>query len=138
MLRLKSDLPSLNLNKTGDGYELSIYRDSLPSLDDLKVATHRLSIAFPKMSKEFFVLLTEFVSKEKFTAERLKDAVNHVIANFQYKELNISDIIQFDRRVKLYNYSDVCDLVTRGKATFEDFEIIEVNGEKFRIKKTDK
>ena len=122
---------------TSDGYAISIYEDRKPTSEDLKVASSRLWIAFPKMKKEFFVLLSEFVLKENFTAKRLEDAVNHVIANFQYKELNVSDIIKFDKKVKLYTYNEVCLLVTQNKASFENFEIKKVDGKTFRVKKTE-
>jgi len=89
------------------------------------------------MRKEFFVLLTEFIIKEGFTKERLSDAVNNVIATFKYKEINISDIISYDKRVKLYTYSEVTSLVTQGKASFGDFEIRKVDGKKYRVLKSD-
>lgn len=100
---------------------------------------NRLKAAFPKMSdnKEFFNLLSERVVANGFSNERLKDAVNHVLDNFQYKELVISDIIKFDRRVKLYTYGEVVNMVTKGNATWVDFEIRKINGNHFRIKKTD-
>ena len=81
--------------------------------------------------------MNEFILKEKFTQKRLEDAVNHVIANFQYKELNIFDIIKFDRRIKLYTYNEVCELVTTNKARFEDFEIRKIENQTFRVRKTD-
>lgn len=89
------------------------------------------------MTKEFFVLLTEFLITENFTKQRLKDAVNYVIKNFPYKELNISDIIRYDRKVKLYTHSEASALVTQGKASFNDFEIREVNGRNYRVLKSD-
>jgi len=89
------------------------------------------------MTKEFFVLLTEFLITENFTKQRLKDAVNYVIKNFPYKELNISDIIRYDRKVKLYTHSEASALVTQGKASFEDFEKREIDGKIFRILKSD-
>jgi hypothetical protein len=135
-LSLASHLPP-QVKKTNNGLELSLYVGEKPTANDFKVAANRLSIAFPKMTKEFFLLLTEFVSNEGFTASRLKDAVTHVLANFQYKELNISDIVKFDRRAKLYTYDEVCTLVTQYKARFSDFEIRKINGETFRVKKTD-
>lgn len=116
---------------------VSLYRDNEASPRDIAISMKRLELAFPKMEKGFFDLLAERVIANGFTASRLKDAVNHVLDNFQYKELNISDIIRFDRRVKLYTYSEVCQLVTSGKAVWEDFEKREINGTVFRIKKTD-
>lgn len=125
------------MRRTDSGLEISLYSDEVPTPDDYKIATQRLSIAFPKMTKEFFLLLTEFVARENFTARRLTDAVNHVIMNFQYKELNISDVIKFDRRAKLYTYNEACKLITRGEADWSDFEMREINGKVFRVKKTD-
>lgn len=95
------------LVKIDDGFEISTYVDKYPNEIQLQQAVGKLMIAFPKMSKEFFILLSEYLLKEKFTEERLKDAVDNVICKFQYKELNISDIISFDKRVKLYTYNDV-------------------------------
>lgn len=116
---------------------VSLYRDAEPSPTEIAVSMKRLQVAFPKMDPAFFNLLSERIMGNGFTAERLKDAVNHVLDNFPYKELNISDIIRFDRRVKLYTYSDVCQMVTSGKAVWEDFEKREINGTVFRIKKSD-
>ena len=115
----ESHFPKL-IKTDNEKFELSLYADGFPTKEDLITASNRLSIAFPKMPKEFFVLLTEFVIKHKFTAKRLSDSVNHVIANFQYKELNISDIIKFDRRVKLYSWEDVYKI--KGQIPHPDFE----------------
>jgi len=65
------------------------------------------------------------------------DAINHLIDNFQYKEMNISDIVGFDRKRKLYTYSDVCNLVTKGLASFEDFEVYRVGNDVFRVKRNE-
>lgn len=89
------------------------------------------------MSDQFFNLLSERIIANDFTENRLIDAINHVIDNFAYKELNISDVIRFDRKIKLYTYPEVSDLVTAGKASFSDFEIREINGKTFRVKKSD-
>jgi len=133
---LKSESLSQRLKKTDEGeFALSLYEDGFPSKKDFETASNRLSIAFPKMKGEFFILLTEFVVKEKFTAKRLSDAVNHVIANFQYKELNISDIIRFDKRVKLYTRNEVYQVA--GQFPIPDFEQIEVDGKRFWYKIAD-
>lgn len=116
---------------------VSLYRDNEASPRDIAISMKRLELAFPKMERGFFDLLAERIIANGFTVSRLKDAVNHVLDNFQYKELNISDIIRFDRRVKLYTYSEVCQLVTSGKAVWEDFEKRMINGTVFRIKKAD-
>ena len=124
--------------KSNDGVLMvSLYQDNEASHTEIAISMKRLQTAFPKMDNAFFNLLAERVLDNGFTTERLKDAVNHVLDNFQYKELNISDIIRFDRRAKLYTYKEASELVSSGKATFEDFEKREINGTVYRIKKTD-
>lgn len=100
---------------------------------------NRLKAAFHKMASnnDFFDLLSERVVANGFSNERLKDAINQILDNFQYKELVISDIIKYDRKIKLYTYSEVVNMVTKGLATWPDFEIKEINGNHFRVKKAD-
>jgi hypothetical protein len=100
------------------------------------VAIKRLSVAFPQMRKEFWDLLAERISANGFSSERLKRAVENVLDNFQYRQLNISDIIRYDRRVKLYTGSEFMDAQIRGIHCSE-FEKREVNGETYRVRKID-
>ena len=134
---LQKASPAPILKSSNGEMAVSLYRDAEPSPAEIAVSMKRLQVAFPKMEPAFFNLLAERIMGNGFTAERLKDAVNHMLDNFQYKELNISDIIRFDRRAKLYTYIEVCQLVTSGKAVWEDFEKREINGTVFRIKKAD-
>ena len=100
------------LKKTQCSNEVSLYRGSL---SDRGVAKNmrKLQSAFPKQNKEFFNVLAERLIANGFTDERLTDAVNNVIDNFQYKELNIADIVSFDKKIKLYTYSEACRMVTK-------------------------
>jgi hypothetical protein len=95
--------------------------------------------AFPKMGDDFFRLLYKRIGDNEFSARRVGDAVNHVIDNFRYKELNVADIISFDKRVKLYNYHEKCTEVGKG-ANWDDFEPIRVPGrdKPYFIKTVDK
>lgn len=129
----------VRISKDSNGTsEISLYSGPLEPNIVLQ-SMNRLKAAFPKMSdnKEFFNLLSERVVANGFSNERLKDAVNQVLDNFQYKELVISDIIKYDRKIKLYTYSEVVSMVTKGLATWLDFEIREINGNHFRVKKAD-
>lgn len=123
-------------SETGEK-SISVYSDKRASLESIGRSMVRLECAFPKMSDAFFSLLTERIYANKFTEKRLKDAINHLIDNFGYKELNVADIIRFDRKAKLHSYNEVCRMVSKGEAAFSDFEIREINGECYRIKKTD-
>lgn len=123
--------------KSNNGeYSISIYSGPLEPAN-LAQNMNRLKASFPKMSNEFFNVLAERIVANGFSNERLKAAVNHILDNFQYKELTVSDIIRFDKRVKLYTYNEVCMMVTKNQASFDDFVVKEINGEYFRIKKTE-
>ncbi len=114
---------------------MSLYEGSL---SDMGVAKNmrKLQSAFPKQGKEFFNVLAERLIANGFTDERFADAVNHVIDTFQYKELNISDIVKFDKKVKLYNYSEACTLVTRDGYEFgRDLKRTEMDGRVYWILK---
>lgn len=123
-------------NEKGD-LGVSLYKGETVKPRDLAASLSRLMFAFPKMSNEFFDILSERVVANKFTTKRLNDAINHLIDNFNYKELNIADIIKFDKKVKLYSYNDVCKMVSKGEASFTDFAIKEIDGTHYRVKKTD-
>lgn len=86
----------------------------------------------------FYNLLAERIIANGFSDQRLQDAIEKLIDNFQYKEINISDVISFDKRIKLYTYGEVSDLISSNRAKMDDFEIKDVNGRKFWIKLTEK
>ena len=116
---------------------LSLYQDTYATPDNIASAIKRLRGAFPKMSGEFFDILYERIDKNKFTKQRLEDAVNNVLDNFQYKELNVADIISYDKRVRLYTYAQICDEIANGRATTDDYERVERDGKNYWAKKVD-
>lgn len=117
--------------------EITLYNDN-PACDEL-IATelYKLKVSFPDLSNDFISVLSERIKVNNFTDKRLVDAIGNVIDNFQYKAPKISDIIGFDKRLKLYTYHEVCEFVHNGES-FEDYPIYEINGIKFRIKLSDK
>lgn len=123
-------------NSSGE-MSVSLYNGRSADPNEIAVGMKRLKVAFPKMDNAFFNLLAERVMDNGFSSERLKHAINHVLDNFQYKELNISDIIRFDKRVRLYSYNEVCVLVSKGQASFTDFEKREINGTVYRVLKSE-
>lgn len=97
----------------------------------------RMKIIFPNLSAGFFDILLERAKEKGFTNERLTDAVNNVIENCRFPTPSMAEFISFDKRIKLFSYNEVCDKVTRSEATFEDFEVITIDGEPFRVNKKD-
>lgn len=117
--------------------QVSLYNQPPITDEEIAVILDRLRDAFPNMRENFFSLLSERVIENDFTAQRLFDAVNNVIDNFQYKELNVADIIRYDRKARAYTYAEACEMVTRGEATFDDFKVIEDGGQVYRVLKID-
>ena len=88
------------------------------------------------MQPEFWNVLAERIVSVGFTSKRLKNAIENVIDNFQYKELNISDIIKYDRRVKLYTGKEFCEAQLNGTPANE-FEKMKIDGVNYFAKKVD-
>lgn len=126
------------IQKSNEGFKLSLYDAGVIEPQEMLTQMNRLRAAFPRQSAAFFSLLTERVIKHGFSADRLRDAVNHIIDTFNYKEINISDIIGYDRCAKLYTYHEVCALITKGEAAWDDFEMREIDGTNYRIRKSDR
>lgn len=116
---------------------LSLYSDTCATPDEIAKSIKRLRAAFPKMGNGFFDVLYERLVKNGFTGQRLEDAVNHVIDSFQYKELNVADIVSYDKRVRLYTYTQICDEIANGRATTDDYERVERDGKNYWVKKVD-
>jgi len=118
--------------------EVSVFRGKPASPQHIGVSIKKLQVCFPAMNSDFFSVLAEYIVKDKITSERLTYMIDNVMRNYKYKSLTIADVIGIDKRVKLYTYSELSEMVTEGSARFEDYPIVEVNGEKFRISIKDK
>ena len=103
----------------------SLYRDEVADESDVRNAIMTLSAAFPLEDKEerarFFALLASRMKANGFTKQRMLDAVNHLVDNFRFKNINIADVISFDKRVRLYTYQEYCNAVYHNKNANEDF-----------------
>jgi hypothetical protein len=133
-------LPALpaerRIKRTVDGCELSLYDDQQIPETVLAMQVARLKVAFPRMERHFFDMLAERIVSNNFTEKRLIDAVNNIIDNFKYKELNIADIISFDRRVKLHTGYEYVNAQTSGIPSSE-FERREIDGTIYWVRKVD-
>ena len=116
---------------------LSLYSDTCATPDEIAKSIKRLRAAFPKMGNGFFDVLYERLVKNGFTGQRLEDAVNHVIDSFQYKELNVADVVSFDKRAKLHTYNQMCNEIANGQAVMDEFQRLEVDGKNYWVRKVD-
>lgn len=109
--------------------EISLYRDQLPSKESVVTICKRLKVAFPSIQSDFMLLLVDMVIKKKMTTQRLIDAIDNLMENFRYQHPTIADVIGFDKKVKLYTHAEVVKSIQEGY-TFENYQMIELNGEK--------
>lgn len=98
----------------------------------------KIKAAFPSLTPEFYQLFISRVRDKGFTDQRLTEAVNHVIDNCQYPTPTLANFLSFDKRVKVLNYDELCDLVTTLKATFQSYTAIIINGKRFYVRNADK
>lgn len=97
----------------------------------------KIQVAFPKLDKLFFTVLTERLIKNGFTENRLRDAIGYLLDNFKYQTPTIADIINFDKKIKIYSHHEVELLIQEDKARFDDFYRHWVGNTLYRVKKTE-
>lgn len=131
-------MPVVWKSSNGGNAEMSLYRRGTVSPEVLGTEIKKLQTAFPARGDDFFNLLAERIVANGFSDQKLKDAVAKCIDTFSYKEINISDIIGYDRRVKLYTYGEMCDMIYNKLARCDDFKFVETPNGKYWIKKTER
>jgi predicted adenine nucleotide alpha hydrolase (AANH) superfamily ATPase len=73
-----------------------------------------------------------------FTKQRMQDAVNYLVDNFRYKQINIADVITYDKRVRLYTHQEYCSAVYHNKNVSEDFTVYgQIDGITFWYRKSE-
>jgi len=117
--------------------EVSLYVPSEITPRTLAEEMLKLKVAFPKRGDVFYNLLSERIMANGFTDDRLKDAVARVLDTFNYKEINISDIVSFDKRVRLYTYNEMSEDILSQKANAAEFEARIVNDRRYWVKRRD-
>lgn len=111
---------------------ISQYNDERPRPEDYAVIVKRLSIAFPQQTPAFFALAVQEMADMGFSRQRMYDSATNLIRTFQYKQPNISDLVSFDKRRRLYSYSQMISMLkcNGGTYTADDFEAITIDEQK--------
>lgn len=107
-------MPTTSLPTSQSEGSISVYSGGNLNTKTVIKQSKRLQGTFPELRPEFFRTLSERVKANKFTDERLEDAINHLIDNFRYPKPTIADIISYDKRIDVHGYSKVCDMVSKG------------------------
>lgn len=97
------------LTRKENSFEISVYRDGLTKKGIVEMSM-KIQRAFPNLEPDFFNIFSDRIKANKFTDNRLKDAVEHVIDTCVYPTPTIAQFISFDKHVKLYTYEDVLEM----------------------------
>lgn len=119
------DYSQVNLLKTGS--EISVYKDALTTKGIVSQVV-RIKQAFPQLELGFYDILTDMVKQDKFTDNRLKDAVDHVIRTCVYPQPTIAQFLSFDKKVKVYPYQECINIAMEVNCKITDLFIKTENG----------
>jgi hypothetical protein len=125
------------LTKSSDGHELSIYKGELTQ-KELARNVARVKAAFPSLPPEFYQLLIDRLKEKGFSDDRLSDAVNNVIDHCQYPTPTLANFLSWDKRVKILTYQELCTMVTKGEASFDNYSKIMIGGKLHYVRCADK
>lgn len=127
-----------------EGRSLTVYRDRKATADDVKMGIGKLDAAFPNSFRtenektKFYAILTEIVIRQGLSSRQLSDAIYNCLINSKtYKQINVSDIVGYDKRLKLYSYNEMTIMVTNGEAECSDFYRVKIRDKYFYIKKSE-
>lgn len=114
--------------------EVTTYKGEPATDSEIQVQIDKLRRNYTQMKSDFFAVLINELTKDKWTAARITDAVSHVIRTKTGGFISIADIMSYDRPMKLYSHSGYCWLIDNHRATDadgcgekSDFGIIYVN-----------
>ena len=113
-MRLQRSLPDISeATPRRQESSISVYSGQLTA-QTIVTEVKKMKAAFPELPAGFYEILSQRVKANKFCDARLTDAVNNLIDNFTYPRPTIADVISYDKRVRLYTYAQVCELVSQG------------------------
>ena len=133
---MQESFKSIQVSSDGET-SLSVYQGNLSDEVILKQSV-RVIQAFPNLTDEFIDLLLERVKEKGFSNERLIKAINHVIDTCPYNSPSLANFLNFDTRIKLLSYSEVCCLVNKNEISFNELSHLRINGKLFYVRNTDK
>jgi hypothetical protein len=108
--------------------EISLYKGELTTPVIIN-SVSRIRNAFPALPEGFYEVFSDRIKDSGFTDARLIDAVNSVIDNCVYPTPTIAQFISFDKRIKVFKYSEIVKMVDDGDMNaFNRYNRIEFEG----------
>lgn len=116
-----------------DSNKVSQYNGNLTK-ENLAIQTARILKIFPKFPVNMLDELKEAFIDNKFTDERVKDAIDYVRDHYEGwdKLPNIANFVRYDKTINLYTYNEVLNKVNAGES-MANYKIYE-NDKRFWIK----
>ena len=116
--------------------EISLYEGgAMPDNQFVEQEMKRLRAAFKQLDAQYFVVLMERIKSKSMTCDQLHDAISKVIDTCIYPVPGMAEILSHDRKVPLYSHKAIVNIMIPKGYTFEDFEMIELDGKNYWIEK---
>ena len=109
-----SPVQGLLMNQEGN-YEVSTYNGSKADPTCIAMQIIRLKRAFPKMSDDFFDLLSERIDQNSFTEKKITDAMQHGI-------LSDDSLIIENHTILKYSILPRCDIEIKYMESFPEYQ----------------
>ena len=112
---------------------VSIYHGELTTQCVIK-QVKKVKSAFPALPDGFYKVLTDRIKELNFSDDRLIDAVNNMIDTCVYPTPTIANLISWDKRIKLYNYQQIIELVNQyGASVWDNYKAVKISGVTSRV-----
>ena len=112
--------------------EVSVYGKGKVTSNCLALGIVKLKRAFPKLNEGWYLILEEMLDEERFTDQRLNDAINNLIKTCAYPEPTIANILSYDKKAKFWTYDEALAYsndfsVERRKKFWDSMELVDKN-----------
>lgn len=108
--------------------EISLYKGQLTT-QRLIEGVAIIQKSFPSLPIGFYEIFKERIKANNFTDERLMDAISNVIDTCVYPTPTIAQFISWDKKIKIYTYPEIIDMVNDGDPdAFDRYKRIAMDG----------
>jgi len=86
---------------------ISLYTDTLANVKDIISAAAIIKKSFPALPQGFYDMFGDRIMANKFTINRLRDAIAFVIDNCRYPQPSIADFVSYDKTIKFRTHAEM-------------------------------
>lgn len=118
---------------------ISLYNDQPADEAAWAVQALRITSVFPEVGSNaaFMNELSKAVARKRMTAKQLEDAIDNLVDNCKYPRFSISEVVSYDKKVRLYSHAECCEICSHGVSWNDTFDTVKVDGKVFWVKKVD-